>query len=460
MEINETSPRLPLNLRYRSIMKNKEDGKIQEIRQVRYCLYARKSSESDERQAMSIESQINEMKGLAERENLLIKEIRQESHSAKLSSQRPVFNKLLIDIRVGEFDAILTWAPDRLSRNAGDLGTLVDLMDQGKLQTIRTYSQSFSNNPNEKFLLMILCSQAKLENDNRGINVRRGMKAKCEAGWRPNMAPLGYRNVMNYNRISYVEIDEERAPIIKQIFQRVGEQGQSGRTIKNWLDRIKFTTRTGKLLALSKVYKTLKNPFYYGEFSFGGKTYKGKHEPLITKELFDKVQRQLVVPEKEWNKKIFPFRTLCVCGSCGGRVTAEEKYKKLIGGGVRKHIYYHCGRHVDYDCDEPYITEEDLVQQLILHIDEIKLHEVELAQYLKQDIDKFHRLRSEVLNEEIMSGKLIEIDYDAFNHVDKDMVKEYLIYILKSGTAEERIKVLSAVKTKFVLHNRELTIKT
>lgn len=440
-------------------MKDKEDGKIREIKQIQYCLYARKSSESDERQAMSIESQINEMKTMAERESLFIKEVRQESHSAKSSGLRPVFNKLLIDIRNGEFDGLLTWAPDRLSRNAGDLGTLVDLMDQGKLKTIRTFSQSFSDNPNEKFLLMILCSQAKLENDNRGINVRRGMRAKCEAGWRPNMAPLGYLNIMNYNRISYVVIDEDRAPIIKQMFQRVGEEKQSGRTIKRWLDRIKFTTRSGKPLALSKVYKTLKNPFYYGEFSFGGKTYKGKHEPLITKELFDKVQRQLIVPDKEWNKKVFPFRTLCTCGSCGERITAEEKYKKLKGGGIRKYIYYHCGRHINYDCDEPYITEEDLIQQLILHIDEIKLHEVELAQYLKQDIDRFHRLRSEVLNQEIISGKLIELDYDAFNHVDKDMVKEYLLYVLKCGTAEERTKVLSAVKTRFILHNKELMIK-
>jgi len=87
-------------------MKNKEAGKIQETKQIQYCLYARKSSESDERQAMSIESQINEMKTLADRENLFIKEIRQESHSAKASGLRPVFNQLLIDIRGGEFDAI------------------------------------------------------------------------------------------------------------------------------------------------------------------------------------------------------------------------------------------------------------------------------------------------------------------------------------------------------------------
>lgn len=71
---------------------------------------------------------------------------------------------------------------DRLSRNAGDLGSLVDLMDSNKLQQIRTYGQSFSNTPNEKFLLMILCSQVKLENDNRGVNVKRGIRAKCETG--------------------------------------------------------------------------------------------------------------------------------------------------------------------------------------------------------------------------------------------------------------------------------------
>ena len=98
--------------------------------------------------------------------------------------------------------------------------------------------------------------------------------------------------------------------------------------------------------------------------------------------------------------------------------------------------------------------------QLVIHIDEIKLHESELVRYLKQDIDKFHRLRDEVLNQEIISGKLIELDYDSFNHIGKDKIKEYLIYILKFGTAEERLKVMSAIKTRFILHNKELAIKS
>jgi len=435
------------------------NGKIQENEQVKFCLYARKSTESDERQAMSIDSQVKEMKAMAERDGLFIKEIRQESHSAKSSGLRPVFNQLITDIREEKFNGILTWAPDRLSRNAGDLGSLVDLMDQKKLVKIQTYSQSFSNNPNEKFLLMILCSQAKLENDQKGLNVKRGLRAKCEAGWRPNMAPLGYLNVMNNNRISYVKLDPDRSPTVKQIFNRVAEKGQSGRVLKRWLDQIGFTTRSDKPIALSKIYTILRNPFYYGEFEFDGKKYKGNHEPLITKELFDKVQRRLIAPDREWNKQVFPFKHLCICGSCGASVVGEEKYRELKSGGFRKHVYYHCSRSKDYECNEPYIPEEDLIKQLMAHIDELKLDEIELAHQLKQDIDKFHRLRSEVLNEEFISGNLRELDYDAFNHVNKDMVKEYMVHVLRVGTAEERNHVLSAIKTKFILHNKEMTIK-
>jgi len=269
---------------------------------INYCLYARKSSESDERQAMSIDGQLKEMYFLAKKEKLNIVNVITESHSAKQSSERPGFNRLISQITKGEFNAILTWAPDRISRNAGDLGRIVDLMDQHRLLQIRTYSQSFSNNPNEKFLLMILCSQAKLENDNRGVNVKRGLRSKCEAGIRPGIAPIGYMNVLKANRISTVEIDKERAPVIKEIFNKVANQGYSGRMVKKWLDDLGFKTKAGYKLALSQVYVALQNTFYFGEFKYGNHWYKGTYEPIITKSLFDKVQIQLQVAPRQWNK--------------------------------------------------------------------------------------------------------------------------------------------------------------
>src|SRR3989344_2690118 len=147
-----------------------------------YCLYAKKSTEAEDKQALSIESQVKEMQALAERDDLRIVEVKREAHSSKNVGQRPIFNRMIVEVREGKFNAILTWAPDRLSRNAGDLGSVVDLMDQKLLHEIRTYGQRFTNNPNEKFLLMILGSQAKLENDNKAVNVKRGLRARCEMG--------------------------------------------------------------------------------------------------------------------------------------------------------------------------------------------------------------------------------------------------------------------------------------
>jgi len=144
---------------------------------VRYCLYARKSSESEERQVLSIDSQIKEMLQLAEREGLEVVTMKRESHSAKETGQRPVFNEIVEELRDGKFNGILTWAPDRISRNAGDLGKIVDLMDAGKLHEIRTYGQRFTNSPSEKFLFMILGAQGKLENDQKAVNVKRGLRA-------------------------------------------------------------------------------------------------------------------------------------------------------------------------------------------------------------------------------------------------------------------------------------------
>lgn len=127
-----------------------------EVSSYRYVLYTRKSTEGDEKQALSIDSQIKEMIQIAEREKLNIVEIRRESHSAKESSQRPVFEEIVKDIDGGIFNAIITWAPDRLSRNAGDLGKLVDRMDQKKLITIKTFGQNFTNSP-AIYKIIILC---------------------------------------------------------------------------------------------------------------------------------------------------------------------------------------------------------------------------------------------------------------------------------------------------------------
>lgn len=427
------------------------DIQIHTVAPAKYCLYARKSSEEDERQAMSIDSQIKEMLAIAERDGLEIVEIRRESHSAKASGARPVFKQLLADIHKGMFSGILTWAPDRLSRNAGDLGSLVDFMDQGLLKEIRTQSQRFTNNPNEKFLLMILCSQAKLENDNRGINVKRGQKTRAEMGYRPCMAPLGYLHERPAGESrSRIIVDPKRGAYVRQMFEHVAYRGASGRTVYKWLKEEGFRTRGEKVAPLSMIYRMLRNFYYTGSYEFphgSGKLCKGDYEPLVTKELFEEVQKLLDIgPKPVWGSKDFTFTRMMTCGGCGSGITAEEKNKKLKDGSIRRYVYYRCTHAKDLHCKEPSIREDELIQQLSDLIDDIDLDTIGMKAKLEDEINRYQKFTRGVLGQKT-KAMAPEID-----------VKTYAKYILQEGTKEERRELLGCLKNRLVLSNQQLRI--
>jgi len=442
--------RHPLDMDVKSAQIGAPEAPI--VEKVKYCLYARKSSESDEKQALSIDSQVKEMLAIADRENLEIIDIRRESHSAKDSGQRPVFSEIIRDIQVGRYNGILTWAPDRLSRNAGDLGTLVDLMDQKLLIEIRTYGQYFRNSPNEKFLLMILCSQAKLENDNKSINVKRGLRTRCEMGLWPAPAPVGYLNEKKADRKGYVYIDTERAPVIKKIFEKVAYEKWSGRKIYHWLKfEINFKTVLGnKGLTLSNIYLILQNNFYYGTYEYprkSGNWYVGKHEPIITKELFDLAQQQIVGHIIRVEDKEFAFTRLMTCGLCGSGITADEKFKKQKNGNVHRYTYYGCTKSRDKNCQCGYISEETLIEQLIKLIDQIDVDEIGIKEKIKKEVERIKKFQMVMLKKR-----------EKINVSDID-IKNYAEFILRDGTNFEKRELLGCWKSKIELNNKQINIK-
>ena len=396
---------------------------------------------------MSIDSQLSEMRALAERDNLNVVCELQESHSAKDSGKRPQYNKLIKSIQSGEYNAILTWAPDRLSRNAGDLGAIVDLMDQGKLLHIKTFSQTFTSNPNEKFLLMILCSQAKLENDNKSINVKRGIKAKCEMGWRPGVAPLGYIN-RSFGGVTDIIPDPERSEIIAEMFHKAS-QGWSGRRLKSWMDTQNITTRNGKPIPLSSILNMLINPFYYGEFQYpegpGATWYKGAHKPLVSKELWDEVQQSRGDNKGIWGSKQFAFRGLISCGQCGASFTAQEKFKKLKNGEYNRHVYYSCTRRVNPNCTEKYINENKL-RKLIKELVENEYSSIVITDRLKAKAEKHHQVTKSLLEH-----------YD-ISQVLADPFTEYSRYVLDKGTETEREAYANGFTTKLKIKEGVLAI--
>ena len=278
---------------------------------IKYIVYARKSSEQEDRQVLSIESQKREINELAERENLEIVEILEESHSAKFPG-RPVFNELIEKFKKGKANGLLVWSPNRISRNSMDTGMIVYLMDLGKLVEVRTPNQTFRNTPNDKFLLNLFCSQAKLENDNKGIDVKRGLKRKAEMGWYPTYATLGYmHDPLKQKGKKEIIKDPERFNLVRKMFDLMLTGNYTPpKILEIATNKWGLRNRNGKKVARSTIYRIFADPFYYGKFEYpknSGNWYQGKHEPMITEEEYNHIQTLL-----SRDNVIHPKNTLCL----------------------------------------------------------------------------------------------------------------------------------------------------
>lgn len=325
-------------------------------------------------------------------------------------------------------------------------------MDQKRLIQIRAYGQTFINSPNEKFLLMILCSQAKLENDNKSINVKRGLRARCEMGLWPAPAPTGYLNENKTDRKGYVMTDSKSAHVIKQMFEKVANEKWSGRKVYHWLKfDLNFKTTTGnKNLTLSNVFLILKNTFYYGEFEYprgGGVWYKGKHEPIITKELFDRVRQEMKTNIIRVESKEFAFTKLMKCGLCGSGITADEKFKKQKNGNIHRYVYYGCTKFNDKNCKCGYINEDALIEELQKLIDHIDINEIDIKDKIRKEVTRHKKFERSLL------GTTSKIKVDDID------IRNYSKYLLKEGSLIEKRELLSCFKSEVCLKQKNIYIK-
>ncbi len=340
---------------------------------MKYAIYARKSSETEDRQMLSIPAQMEEMNKLAERTPDLPKERIElyESKSAKISGRREQFNRLMELIENGEVDTIMVWHADRLSRNPVDSARIIDLMDRKLLIRIITPSQTFLNNPNDKMWLAFCMIQAKYENDKKGVDVVRGMKQKAEMGWYPTVAPLGYINTPELAKgYKTIKNDPLKFALVKRCFHEILAGSQA---CDVWLmarNEWKLTGQQGGKLSGSTFYNILNNPFYYGEYEWpaqSGHWIQGKHEAMITRVEFDIIQRMLGKLGKPIRRShLFNLTGLMRCEECGCSITASRKpkhYKKTNRTAI--YTYYHCSKKRRFPrCNQKPITESELNDQI------------------------------------------------------------------------------------------------
>jgi len=357
---------------------------------IKYIMYCRKSTDSEDKQILSLNDQKVELEELEKLGNLEVAkrfagDKGGESHTA-FKRGRPIFDLIMQQIEAGKANALLVWHVNRIARNAFDGGWVITAMDEGKLLEVKTPSRTYYNNPDDKFFLSLEFGMAKKSSDDSSVAVKRGLRSKLKLGWFPSQAKLGYLNTKIEDKGENKIInDPERFDIIKQAWQKFLTGNYTVMQIKGWSDKQGLKTRPtkklsyGSFVSRSTWYRIFTDPFYYGYFLYGKiqdrQLYKGAHVPMITPEEFDHVQIILGRKGKPRPKKhVFAFTGLMQC-DCGASITAEQKIKRQQNGNVHHYIYYHCTRKINPDCTEKSIELKELNKQIDKTLEKLTISE-------------------------------------------------------------------------------------
>ena len=407
---------------------------------MKYFIYARKSTEDEDRQILSIEAQLVELKEFAAKEKFEIVASFQEAKTAK-EPGRMKFAEMLSLIEKGKADGILSWHPDRLARNSVDGGKIIHMVDRGLIKSLKFPCFWFEPTPQGLFMLNIAFGQSKYFVDNLRENVKRGFRQKIRNGVWPGWAPVGY---LNNFKTRGIDVDEEKAPKIKQVFELYSTGNYTFESLANWCKEHNLKSRTGKNMSLNGVNLILQNIFYIGLMKYRGEIFEATHEPIISKKLFDKVQevlRERGKPQKH-KKHNFAFLGLMKC-LCGASITAEMKIKK----SGRQYVYYRCTKKKGF-CQEKYLREQALTEQIKNYLQKVSLSNQDTKKVLfeleKEEVQAKEQAKSIVQN---LKSNLKEIEIKLEKLLD--------LHLIDQLSTEE----YSAKKQKFVSQKLEIQDK-
>jgi site-specific DNA recombinase len=315
-------------------------------------IYARVSSKEQEKEGFSIPAQLKLLKDYAAAQGTAVAKEYVDVETAKQTG-RTAFSEMIAHLKAQpSIRVLLVEKTDRLYRNLKDWVTVDDL--EVEIHFVKEgVVLSRGSRSSEKFMHGIKVLMAKNYIDNLSEEARKGMQEKAEQGIWPTVAPLGYRNVAGADGKKIIEPDPESAPIISRLFEWYANGTLS---LKEAAHKAKGAglvhRKSGAPVPVSTVHATLRNRLYMGEFEWNGHLYVGKHQPLVTRDLWERVQGVLDGRHAKKHRRVkhdFAFSGLIACGHCGCSMVGEIK--------KRRYVYYHCTGYRGR-CEEPYVREE------------------------------------------------------------------------------------------------------
>ena len=431
-------------------------------------LYLRVSSSRQEDEGYSLDAQEKLGREYARKNDLEIVRMWKGSESA-WKEGRPGFTEMIDFMKKRkEVNHIIFDITDRTTRNDMDKIRIIRLIkEHGKTvhysRTGKVYNKDFSSD--DEFMYDIEVAVAKKMSNDISRKSKMGVREKAEQGYYPSIAPIGYLNNKATRRI---DIDEERALLVRQVFELMAGGEHSLQAIVEEMDRRGLRSKSGKRVNKSGIAVILSNPFYYGDFIWNGTQYRGKHEPIISKPLFKRA-KQIRTGKKApfLGRKQFAFNNLLTCGICGCRVLGERK--------KGKYNYYHCsfakGKHTGKR-GEVYIPEAKLADLMQPWVEQITLPK-EIFDWLRElvkrefgDIARHQEQRLGAANArkakvEARMGRLYEerLDGELPEEMFQSLKSKYNTELQLANEEIERISMLEVPNMDKVLSTLELSQK-
>jgi site-specific DNA recombinase len=305
-------------------------------------IYARVSSKEQEKEGFSIPAQLKLLKDYAAANGLTVAQEYVDVETAKQTG-RTSFDEMVAYLKAHpSIRVMLVEKTDRLYRNLKDWVTRDDL-DVEMHFPKEGVVLSRESRSSEKFMHGIKVLMAKNYIDNLSEEARKGMQEKAEQGIWPTKTPLGYRNIIGPDGKKIIAVDTAVAPIVTKLFDwyASGSISLKEATKKAQAAGLVYA-ENGAKVPVSTVHTILRNRLYTGQFEWNGKIIQGKHEPLVSIDLWERIQGMMDgrhAKKAKRGKHDFAFSGLIACHSCGCAVVGEIKKER--------YVYYHCTGYAD-----------------------------------------------------------------------------------------------------------------